>query len=636
MLAGATRGRGGRQLAAHLLSTRGQTVRVLESRGVAVDDFRDGLRELVAGSAHGRTDRPVHHVHVDPPQGAEDSALFARWEELYEHEFGLSGVPRLAVEHTKRGRTHRHYVYSLVDDVGRCADLSWERARREKISRIVEHEFGLPMVPGKHNRAVVDALRRDGRHDVVEAMQEAGLAAGPRPQAAQSPQERHQAARTAVPVAEVRTAALAAWRGSDDGQSLEAALAAADLRLARGDRGPVLVDRAGGSHSLTRTLSAAAKADGNTLRAAAVKSRIADINLAPLQEAQNALREARSGTGTVELTGGPPAVSEAPGSAHDLRRGPGGEDSKPGAPPASGAPGSQGGWGDGSARRVARDASGDHRDSPSSAARDRGPDEPRRSPSRGAAARQARRLAAVAKLRRLDVRDLTSEIESLRRPAPDRVRLQLRDLRKAAERRLDRPALRDPPDLVVARRRHERARQDSTTAFQRHAAAQRQVADIQQRQPRGLVPMLTGRRQRWRREIEQARDDEREAREHWDQEHQREESAAVAVRRAERRFAPHRQADEKQRRQETSDARRELVALAAAERLLKRKPGCARMGVDGLLERAREWLAEQERQRAREAALVATSSAREPHTEVLRSPRVLGSRRRRYALVRAL
>lgn len=167
---------------------------------------------------------------------------------------------------------------------GRVASLSHEYARREKVSRIVEFECGLPWTKGKHNRAVHAALMGEGREDVAAAMEAGGLLGGSRPVADQTPRERAQAERTEIPLADVRSAALAAWRVSDSAAAFVIALSEHGLHLAAGDRGAVVVDRSGSTHSLTRILSAAARAEGGRITAADVRQRLASESSQPIEE----------------------------------------------------------------------------------------------------------------------------------------------------------------------------------------------------------------------------------------------------------------------------------------------------------------------------------------------------------------
>ncbi|WP_264076585.1 relaxase/mobilization nuclease domain-containing protein [Rhodopseudomonas palustris] len=270
----------------------GQVVEVMPARGLAAEHLRDQIRELVASSAHGRTDRPIHHVHIDPPpDAANPEEIIETFVEHYEREFGLGNAQRCGVYHTKSGRKHGHIIWSLVRDNGSVISLAHDRPRREKISRIVEFEHGLPMTKGKHNRSAVEALRAEGRVDVADAMEAAGLLDGKRPVAHSTPQQRAQAERTAVRLDEIRTQALAAWQASDDSRSFAIALHAFDFSVATGDRGLVLIDRTGNTHSLNRVLAAAARAEGvEKITAAMVRKRIAGIRFPTVEDVKNAQR----------------------------------------------------------------------------------------------------------------------------------------------------------------------------------------------------------------------------------------------------------------------------------------------------------------------------------------------------------
>jgi hypothetical protein len=241
------------------------------------------LREMVARAAHGRTHRPIHHLHADPSTEWTE-AQYAQHLVLYETEFGLVGQPRLAVRHRKHGRGHRHYVWSLVRRDGSLISMSHDYARREKISRILEFEFGEPHVAGRHNRAVAAALRREGRMDVAASIEAAGLLEVERPMAQWTSAEREQAKRTRVRKPTIEDAVLMAWRHTSDGPGFEKALEADGLALAMGNEVPVLVDRTGNVHPLARLIGKFKAADGHRIGAAEVRRRIEDVKLCPLQD----------------------------------------------------------------------------------------------------------------------------------------------------------------------------------------------------------------------------------------------------------------------------------------------------------------------------------------------------------------
>ena len=285
MIQGAINRQAKMDLAKHLTSTdENDVVEVLPARGVVAETIVDQLLELRARSAHGRTVHPLHHLHVDPSTDWTDMQ-YARHLELYEREFGLTNQPRIATVHRKHGRVHRHYVYMLVRRDGRTIPMRHDYARREKISRILEYEFGEPHVVGKHNRAVAAALKDEGRIDVASSMEAAGLLDAERPVAAISSAQRQQQKRTGVEKTRIQRIVLAAWQTTDDGASFERALEALGLSLAMGDKIPMVVDHTGNAHPLARMIGKASKATtGVRILAAEVRARLEMLVLRPLAD----------------------------------------------------------------------------------------------------------------------------------------------------------------------------------------------------------------------------------------------------------------------------------------------------------------------------------------------------------------
>lgn len=281
MISGATRGTGvGTALAKHLMKDENE-VTVLPGRGLGSATLEGRIAELVALSAGGRTDRPVYHVHCSPdPSIAGETAARARFWVLFEREFGMEGQPWCGVEHVKKLRRHEHRIYTVAKLDGGIVDLRFDFIRREKIARIVEFEHGMAPVPSKHARAIVVALRRDGRDDVVDWLVAAGMTTIARPVAPLTPRDRLVQERTGVDLDDVRRAALAAWRASKDGEGFLAALRERGLDLRQGRVGPVVVDQAGTAHLATRVIGAAARRfEGERIPAAAVKVRLNGMEL---------------------------------------------------------------------------------------------------------------------------------------------------------------------------------------------------------------------------------------------------------------------------------------------------------------------------------------------------------------------
>ena len=280
MTGGATRGAGGGALGRHLDDVKGLNEATWPgtSRGLVSEGIQEQVAELTALASHARSRRPLYHVHADPSHSWIDQQWQAYWVR-FETEFGLARQPFAETIHLKKGREHRHRVYSLVRLDGTCIRLDHDYSRREKIHRLVELETGERLTPGRHNRAVMAALDAEGHADAAAILRQAGLGEMERPEAAMSPRQRAQAERTGIPRSDVAIAAVAAWHASDNGSSFVAALADRGLILAQGHSVPVLIDASGNVHPLARALGKISKEAGERITAALVAARLAGLML---------------------------------------------------------------------------------------------------------------------------------------------------------------------------------------------------------------------------------------------------------------------------------------------------------------------------------------------------------------------
>ena len=281
MISSATRGAGGSALGAHLANPdHNERVEIQQSRGLLSESIREQIDELTGLAEHARTRRPLYHVHLDPPANKPLSPNErARYWEKFESEFGLSDRPYSSVIHEKHGREHEHRVYLAVKPDGRAVKFDHDFARREKLNRIFELERGEPLTIGRHNRAVANALEREGRDDLAQRIQESGITDAPRPQAI-SPDERHQQERTGIQKNDVAQQVLTAWQASDDGKSFANALNENGLTLAHGQKCAVVIDGTGNTHALGRLLNLATKEAGiDRIPAPAIVERIATAEI---------------------------------------------------------------------------------------------------------------------------------------------------------------------------------------------------------------------------------------------------------------------------------------------------------------------------------------------------------------------
>jgi hypothetical protein len=276
---------GGLRLARHLANQSGnEEVRIAQTQGLIGVSIEDCVAELGALAHGARTDKPIVHAIASPQFDFRAAQWEAYWSE-FEDEFGMAGHPFLEVEHLKfgaGGRTarHRHRLYLRIGVDGKAVNLSHSAARAEKLSRIAEFMAGEPVVAGRFNRAVIAALRRQGRLDIVEFLEAAGLDSTHRPVAADRA-ERQQAERLEdIAPDEIWKRAWLAWARSSDGPGLVRALADEGLMLAAGEKGPVIITPAGAVTSLRRAVAnGAAQVRANRVRKREIDARLGGLAL---------------------------------------------------------------------------------------------------------------------------------------------------------------------------------------------------------------------------------------------------------------------------------------------------------------------------------------------------------------------
>jgi hypothetical protein len=223
-------------LAAHLGNAeKNERVTLLETRGTVSQDLRGALVEMDAYAAGTRCERSLYHAAISPalpyrltPEQRTETI------EAVEAKLGYTGHARIVVIHEKFGREHIHIVWSRIDlNTMKAVPDSHNYRKHEEVARDLERRFGHDRVQGAHHE-------REG----VE-----------RPTRTPSRAELRQEERTGIKGKDVAAEVTAAFRASDGAQSFQAALNERGYILAQGDRRDfVIVDRAGGIHSLGRRI----------------------------------------------------------------------------------------------------------------------------------------------------------------------------------------------------------------------------------------------------------------------------------------------------------------------------------------------------------------------------------------------
>lgn len=230
-------------LASHLGNAeKNERVQLLETRGTIASDLRGALVEMDAYAAGSRCEKPLYHAAISPePPHRLTPEQRTEAVDALEEKLGLEGHSRVVVLHEKLGREHLHVVWSRIDlETMRSVHDGHNYRKHEEVARDLERRFDHERVQGAH-------AEREG----VE-----------RPDRTPSRAELRQEERTGISGKQVKTEVSAAFRASDGPDAFKAALAEKGYQLAQGDRRDfVVVDQAGGVHSLARRIDAMKAAD---------------------------------------------------------------------------------------------------------------------------------------------------------------------------------------------------------------------------------------------------------------------------------------------------------------------------------------------------------------------------------------
>ena len=307
------------ELAKHLSSrAENEQINCTDSRYIWIqDDVQEtidtGLEELNLFGVRGATTKTLFHISVSPDteQEMSEQDWQVTWEEV-ETEFKLENQEFLEVTHTKGGRTHRHRVYNKVGRDGKAINTSFNYLRNEKVSLLAELRLGHELTKGRHGKAVITQLQKEGKHAIADKLLEAGIGGGPRPAAKVTWDEYVQGKRTKIDPIEVGEILQQHLVEATSGQDFAQRIQQDQLYLARGDGKAgtrsratyVVMDATGNVHGLRRRLG---------LKAAEVKDRLNDVPLESLPSVEQMREQIREGSSDVkpqiELIGDLPPLS---------------------------------------------------------------------------------------------------------------------------------------------------------------------------------------------------------------------------------------------------------------------------------------------------------------------------------------
>ena len=209
ILKGRVRADGGK-LAAYLLSTKNEEVRVLDLRGTCAQQQRSAqglLQSLGEMNEMGKMTRAkssLYHLAINPSD--RDRMTEQGWQttiERAEKALGLQDQPRAVVSHRIDGKEHLHVVWSRVDvEQRKCVEHPFSHRKLCQAAREIEIELGLQQTP----------KRARGAHRLKQHIKDI---------------QAQQDARSVTPRAELNATVAKAWHEAGSAKEFKAQIEAA-------------------------------------------------------------------------------------------------------------------------------------------------------------------------------------------------------------------------------------------------------------------------------------------------------------------------------------------------------------------------------------------------------------------------
>jgi hypothetical protein len=223
--------------AKHLMDAEtNEEVTLCELRNLASTNIADAFREMEAVALATWCKNYFYHANLNP---RDDELLTAeQWQiatDTLERRLGLMDTARFVVEHVKKGRTHRHVIWSRIDvNAMRAVPMTDDYEKHQAVARELERTFGL--------RPEQSVLGKN-------------CAKGKRPSRRPRTWESFRGQKSGIDVRELTSTVTALYRSSSSGSQFAKLLASNGCTLVRGKHAEFCIrDSAGHLHSLLRRL----------------------------------------------------------------------------------------------------------------------------------------------------------------------------------------------------------------------------------------------------------------------------------------------------------------------------------------------------------------------------------------------
>lgn len=212
-----------------------ERVTLCEMRNLAATNISDAFREMETVASGTLCKNYFYHANINPTE--HEQLTHEQWAiavDTLERYLWLAGHSRFVVEHQKKGRTHRHVIWSRINvKTMRAVAMPDDYAKHQAAARELEAAFGL--------KAVESVLGPD-------------RSTSPRPARRPRSWETFRGQKSGIdPIAMTKTLTRL-YHECSNGAAFAAAIADHGLSLVKGRAGVCIRDAAGHLHSLARRL----------------------------------------------------------------------------------------------------------------------------------------------------------------------------------------------------------------------------------------------------------------------------------------------------------------------------------------------------------------------------------------------
>ncbi|GBR71423.1 hypothetical protein AA0312_2306 [Acetobacter tropicalis NRIC 0312] len=201
-------GSGHKALAAHVLrGEKNEAILLFEGSEYWLKDWvKEAKRE---GLTYG-----LRHIAFNPEQVMTDPELSGFADRLCE-ELGANKASRTLILHQKDGKRHGHLILPEWQH-DHVLSSRFSYMRLEKVARLEEIRLGHPLTAGRHDAAIANALRKEGKQSEAELVEALIPGDASLPRAAYTSQARRMTERQAVDLPALKKEIIALWQRSDE------------------------------------------------------------------------------------------------------------------------------------------------------------------------------------------------------------------------------------------------------------------------------------------------------------------------------------------------------------------------------------------------------------------------------------